>query len=43
LKRITIFDFLDKEEIELGEKEVIRSAEEIIKFDDYRNDMMYYK
>ena len=43
LKRITIFDFLDEEEIELGEKEVIRSAEEIIKFDDYRNDMMYYK
>ena len=43
LKRITIFDFLDEEEIELGEKEVIRSAEEIIKFDDYRNDMMYSK
>ena len=41
LKRITVFDFLDEEEIKLGEKEVIRSADEIIKFDEYKNDMRY--
>ena len=41
LKRITIFDFLDEEEQKLGEKEVIRSADEIIKFDYYSNDMKY--
>ena len=41
LKRITVFDFLDEEEIKLGEKEVIRSADEIIKFDEYKNDMIY--
>ena len=42
LKRITIFDFLDEEEKKLGEKEVFRSADEIIKFDDYKNDMLNY-
>jgi Ser/Thr protein kinase RdoA (MazF antagonist) len=42
LKRITIFDFLDEEEKKLGEKEVLRSADEIIKFDDYKNDMLNY-
>ena len=42
LKRITIFDFLDEEEIKLGEKEVIRSADEIIKFDEYKNYMINY-
>lgn len=42
LKRITIFDFLDEEEKKLGEKEVLRSADEIIKFDDYKNDMINY-
>ena len=41
LKRITIFDFLDDEEKKLGENEVIRSADEIIKFDFYSNDMKY--
>ena len=41
LKRITVFDFLDEEEIKLGEKEVMRSADEIIKFDEYKNDMRY--
>ncbi len=41
LKRITVFDFLDDEEKILGEKEVIRSADEIIKFDLYSNDMKY--
>ena len=41
LKRITVFDFLDEEDIKLGEKEVIRSADEIIKFDEYKNDMIY--
>ena len=41
LKRITIFDGLDEEEIMLGEKEVLRSADEIIKFDKYKNYMMY--
>ena len=41
LKRITIFDNLDVEEIKLGEKEVIRSADEIIKFDEYKNYMIY--
>ena len=41
LKRITIFDFLDEEEKILGEKEVIRSADEIKKFDFYSNDMKY--
>ena len=43
LKRITIFDFLDEEEQKLGENEVIRSADEIIKFDYYSNDMKYMK
>ena len=42
LKRIAIFDFLDEEEKKLGEKEVLRSADEIIKFDDYKNDMLNY-
>ena len=41
LKRITIFEGLDEEEINLGEKEVMRSADEIIKFDQYRNYMIY--
>jgi len=41
LKRITIFDGLDEEEIILGEKEVLRSADEIIKFDKYKNYMIY--
>ena len=41
LKRITIFDGLDEEEIMLGEKEVLRSADEIIKFDKYKNYMIY--
>ena len=41
LKRITVFDFLDEEEIKLGEKEVMRSADEIMKFDEYKNDMRY--
>ena len=41
LKRITIFDFLDEEEKILGEKEAIRSADEIKKFDYYSNDMKY--
>ena len=43
LKRITLFDFLEEDEKKLGEKEVIRSADEIIKFDSYRNDMKYEK
>jgi len=41
LKRITDFDFLDDEEKALGEKEVIRSADEIRKFDLYSEDMKY--
>ena len=41
LKRITMFDFLDDEEKKLGEKEVIRSADEIKKFDFYSLDMKY--
>ena len=41
LKRITTFDFIDEEEKKLGEKEVIRSADEIKKFDFYSNDMKY--
>ena len=41
LKRITIFDFLDEEEKALGEKEVLRSADEIQKFDLYSQSMIY--
>ena len=43
LRRITTFDFLDEEERLLGQKEVIRSADEIKKFDFYCKDMIYEK